>query len=286
MIIPKIIPPRKAPPGDKATFGIPFIIHQTFMTNDVTENMYNAAMRWVELNPEFEYRFYDNDDCRELIETKFDRDMLAAFDKITHGAFKADFWRYCILYLHGGVYADIDTFTLTPLLDLIQPSDHFVAPREPVLQYGITNSFMCVRPGHPFMKAAFERATRVIHANTGPFDGFMLTGPANLGMAVNSHFGQDEKAVFELGQHSYDSSSPYRLLEMLPPLPDRPRCIMDGETMIMFTEYPEYRDELREFGIQHWLNDPVYNGIIPRLRQSTAGRFLRKYVRKIIPKKI
>ncbi|WP_120500469.1 glycosyltransferase family 32 protein [Roseovarius sp. EL26] len=285
MIIPKHIAPRTAPANAGVSHAIPFIIHQTFETNDVTENMYNAAARWIDGNPDFEYRFYDKDDRRALIEAHFGSEQLAAYDKIRHGAFKADYWRYCALYLHGGVYADVDMYAQTPLLDLIEPEDHFIAAREPTLRHAVANGFICVTPKHPFIKAAMERATKRTLAQTGNFDGYMITGPGNLGMAINFAQGRNENTVHEIGVNQIDARSSYRLITMLPPLPDRPRCMVDGDTVILLTEYPEYRAELDQFGLKHWLNDPMYNGFIPRMLQSKVGRFLRKYVRKIIPKK-
>jgi mannosyltransferase OCH1-like enzyme len=58
-------------------------------------------------NPEFEYHFYDDNQCREYIKDNFNKDVLHAFDKLIPGAFKADLWRYCILYKKGGIYLDI-----------------------------------------------------------------------------------------------------------------------------------------------------------------------------------
>ncbi|SLN63460.1 Glycosyltransferase sugar-binding region containing DXD motif protein [Roseovarius albus] len=283
-IIPKKIAPRLTSARQLSTPTIPRVIHQTFETSQVTQSMYDAAMRWVEINPEFEYRFYDKDDRRDFIRKHFGGDMLSAYDKINHGAFKADFWRYCILYQHGGVYADIDILTLAPLRQVIHAGDQFVAAREPIVRYGITNSFICVPSKHPFMKAAIERATQKIHENSGKFDGFMLTGPANLGMAVNACLGRAENTEQNLGVSFDGTAHSYRLVELLSPLPNRPRCMVDNGRVILQSEYPGYRKELSVFGLKHWLMDPVYSGFVPRLRRSLVGRVVRRYVRKFIPK--
>ena len=45
--------------------------------------------------------------CREFIKNNFDLDILNAYDILKPGAFKADLWRCCILYIYGGIYLDI-----------------------------------------------------------------------------------------------------------------------------------------------------------------------------------
>ena len=50
---------------------------------------------------------YNDDDCRAFIRDAFPPDVVAAYDLLIPTAFKADLWRYCVLYKFGGVYLDI-----------------------------------------------------------------------------------------------------------------------------------------------------------------------------------
>ena len=59
------------------------------------------------MNPEFNHYLYDDKMCREFIKQNFSDDVLYVFDKLKPGAYKADLWRYCILYINGGIYIDI-----------------------------------------------------------------------------------------------------------------------------------------------------------------------------------
>jgi len=58
-------------------------------------------------NPEFEHHLYDESMCRAFIKTHFDKNVLNAFDGLKPLAYKADLWRYCVLYINGGIYLDI-----------------------------------------------------------------------------------------------------------------------------------------------------------------------------------
>lgn len=59
-------------------------------------------------NSGWEYKFYDDDAITEFLSTHFPPEILEAFDAITPGAFKADLFRYCVLLIYGGIYADVD----------------------------------------------------------------------------------------------------------------------------------------------------------------------------------
>ena len=48
--------------------------------------------------------------------------VLASWHRLRAGAAKADYWRYCILYIHGGVYLDLDSGIARPLEQVIAPA--------------------------------------------------------------------------------------------------------------------------------------------------------------------
>ena len=51
------------------------------------------------------YLFHDAE-CRDFIAREYPPDVLMAYDCLIPTAFKADLWRYCVLYKYGGVYLD------------------------------------------------------------------------------------------------------------------------------------------------------------------------------------
>lgn len=73
--------------------------------------------RWHELNPDYVIDFSMDVDCIKFLESEFHRNIAQLFVYIPRGMYKADLWRLCKLYTHGGVYADID---LVPFHSLIQ----------------------------------------------------------------------------------------------------------------------------------------------------------------------
>ena len=86
---------------------IPKIIIQTSEDNKF-KSLYhvNAFYSMLEFNPEFEYRFFDAKERRKFMKEHFPGEVLDAYDAMIPGSFKADLFKYCILYLVGGCYMD------------------------------------------------------------------------------------------------------------------------------------------------------------------------------------
>jgi mannosyltransferase OCH1-like enzyme len=59
------------------------------------------------LHPEAEYRLWGTDELRRFIAAHFEAAVLETFDTLQAYALKADLARYCLLYVHGGLYSDL-----------------------------------------------------------------------------------------------------------------------------------------------------------------------------------
>jgi mannosyltransferase OCH1-like enzyme len=106
---------------------IPKVIVQTTYNRDIQNILhYNSILTYIELNPEYEYKIFDNNDSRLFIKNNFDDNTLIAYDLIIPGAFKADFFRYCYLYINGGCYFDCKSILRIPLRDIIKVDDIFI----------------------------------------------------------------------------------------------------------------------------------------------------------------
>lgn len=86
---------------------IPKIVYQTWNTHELPPKMKEINERLKQENPEFQYIIFDDKESREFIRINFDPSVLNAYDSLVPGAFKADLWRYCLLFIKGGIYLDI-----------------------------------------------------------------------------------------------------------------------------------------------------------------------------------
>ncbi|MEM9973550.1 MAG: glycosyltransferase [Pseudomonadota bacterium] len=261
------IPKRVLPRGDVAALeAIPAIIHQTFETAEVPQGMYDAAMGWVDQNPGFEYRFADSDDRRALIAERFTADALAAYDTLENGAFKADFWRLCVLIAEGGVYADLDTVCLVPLAGVLPPEARFVASAAG-LSHAVSNMFLAAAPNHPFLKAALAYAVACLRDPDPEFDGFHVTGPGALGVAINGVLGRDARAAHPSGRRG-EGALAFEIWPKFQATNEMPRHVAADGTPVFLTDYPGYKTDLAAAGQQHWTETKPSRAPLARLRRA------------------
>ena len=64
--------------------------------------------RWIYLNSNYNIEFSLDKDCQDFLDKNFGSYFKFIFKFIKRGMFKADFWRICKLFIHSGVYADVD----------------------------------------------------------------------------------------------------------------------------------------------------------------------------------
>ena len=94
---------------------IPKIIWQTYEVpfNDLPQYIKDCAQTWKDHNPEWEYKYMDAKQRDEFVLNNFDEDWYKIFIKLPYGVLKADIWRHMVLYVYGGVYADLDCICKT-----------------------------------------------------------------------------------------------------------------------------------------------------------------------------
>ena len=70
------------------------------------------------LYPNEEYHLYSGEELEEIIKNNFDNEVYTAYQKLKPYACKADLARYCLLYLYGGLYIDLNIKLINTIPDL------------------------------------------------------------------------------------------------------------------------------------------------------------------------
>lgn len=158
--------------------SIPLNLFQTYHSKEEIPNEIKKYMELIrEQNPEFRYHLYGDIDCEKFIQNNFDSTVTDAFRKLIPGAYKADLFRYCVLYKCGGIYLDIkyygvNGFKMKYLID----KEYLVRDIESS-GHGIYNAFMVTYPCNEILKKAiYQIVENVKNEYYGP-NYFYPTGP-------------------------------------------------------------------------------------------------------------
>jgi mannosyltransferase OCH1-like enzyme len=186
--------------GSKEGFTqtIPLNLFQTWNTKDLPPKMKACVYRLRQQNPEFKYQLYDDEDCIKLLKENFDRDVVYAFHRLKPGAYKADLWRYCVLYVHGGMYLDIkfeccDGFKCIELMD----KEHYVMDRQKDPVTGahfaekgkilVYNGCMVSPAKNPILLKCIQKIVKNVKEEEYGFNPLYPTGPGLLGEVLGKN---------------------------------------------------------------------------------------------------
>jgi hypothetical protein len=155
------------------------------------------------MNPEYNYAFYDDNDCRNYISQHYPPEYLKAYDMVIPGAYKADVFRYLVLYREGGIYMDCKSSTMVPLRDFIPRNATFAVFRDRP-EGALLNSFMACTPRHPIVKIVIDMTISNILNHQYNENSLDITGPQTLGRAFNKFIGRPEKTDINPGVYGPD----------------------------------------------------------------------------------
>jgi len=182
--------------------NIPKKIVQTWEHKNIDSEFQKIIDSWKIKNPDYDYYLYDKDERLEFIKQNFNNIVVDTYNRIIPGANKADFFRYCYLYIHGGITTDLDTLCigsldnfLLPNIELLTTIDLNHTPNEG--QHNLAGGTLIASiPKHP---AIFECINSIVYnfRNNITFPGKLdFTGPGVLGRSVNRYLGNIETESF------------------------------------------------------------------------------------------
>lgn len=184
MIIMKVSDINCERPTGVRSAAFPRIMHICWKNDMIATSMFNRVIFPNNvMSPGCDHRFYTNSSIRAFLLKHFPPDVHEAFTMINpmYGACVSDFFRYCVLYVCGGIYMDIKAFISYDLTDMFDKLDVIQMRHKLVVSYWpmsrirgiqsmelnhadgeIMNWVMCCTPGHPVMRTVIDIMCRNI----------------------------------------------------------------------------------------------------------------------------
>lgn len=143
---------------------IPKNLFQTYVSKEkIPSTVFENILKFA---PEYNYYFFDDKQCRDFLYHHFIPKVLNKFDELKKGAHKADLFRYCILYIFGGVYLDVKTVLVKPLRDIFVENETDYNSFYSVLSIinrSIYQGILAVRPLSEIMKNSINYILNTSH---------------------------------------------------------------------------------------------------------------------------
>jgi len=162
---------------------IPKIIHQTYKNHNLPETYKMCQREIKKLHPDFEYRFYTDEEMDWLMKTEFP-EYYDKFNELPRMIMKIDMFRYFLMYKYGGLYTDMDYLMLNPF-DML--NEYVVIPCNREDENGnpacLGNCIFASQPNHPFWRSLMDTLftidrTKLDYATDKNIDSNVLgTGP-------------------------------------------------------------------------------------------------------------
>lgn len=216
--------------------SIPLKIFQTWHSKELLPSVKESIETVQLLNPEFQYFLFDQDECRQFIHDNYPQDVLDAYDMLLPEAYKADLWRYCVLYKLGGIYLDsklipVNNFKFIYMID----KEHFCKDLpNPAYKQGIYNAFIICKPGNKIIEQCIQKCVENCKHKFYGDTCLEVTGPTMMIQFFNQH---DMEECEEL-HHTYYNGAFFIAHKDIPIL------------MI----HPNYRREYQEVKDKHTLH--------------------------------
>lgn len=111
--------PKDGIRGGAQTSKMPRIVHQSWKTAELPHRFALWSRTVRDLNPEWSHRLWTDADNRALVAEHFPR-FLPTYDGYNHFIKRADAARAAYLWVHGGLYLDLDFEAVRPIGDLFE----------------------------------------------------------------------------------------------------------------------------------------------------------------------
>ena len=172
---------------------IPLNLFTCWHTKNLPPLMRENYEKIKEKHPNFCHYLYDETDCENFIKENFEIDVLNAYKSLLPSSYKSDLWRYCILYINGGIYFDIkfscvNNFNFIALTE----NEYFVRDREP--WGGTLTGFIAVKPKNEILLKCIQQIVINVKTKFYGRDSLDPTGPGLLG----KYFTKEEKKEMKL----------------------------------------------------------------------------------------
>lgn len=157
----------------------------TWTTRNLPPDMYKTIMDNAKQNPEFDFYTYSEHECRDFIREKFDNDVFNAYNALKPSSYKSDLWRFCVLYIHGGIYLDVKFKCMVPLNDIIKKNKTMYV--KDLVDNNVAPGVLIAQPHEPILHKCIYKIVEHVKTKFYGVCALHPTGPRLIGDILHEH---------------------------------------------------------------------------------------------------
>jgi len=215
-----------------------------------------------EQNPEFQHHLYDEPMCRTFIKDNFSPRVLQAYDSIVPHAYKADLWRYCILYKKGGIYLDSKYYGVEGFKLIQLTGKEYFCKGVANTFFSIYNAILICKPGNSVLKRAIDKVVEQVETR---------------------YYGSVPWCIGPLMMRSFFTDRSFDTLELSLDYVNKVKRYINyqGHRILKYNEaYQKERAQRSEHWTKYWEKRQLYERKIPSILLQTSKDPIPDYVVK------
>mmetsp|Transcript_4339 Transcript_4339/g.8312 ORF Transcript_4339/g.8312 Transcript_4339/m.8312 type:complete len:380 (-) Transcript_4339:44-1183(-) len=160
-VSPSLLSKDSADPGDvpDSSRVYKYIWQTAKDKSDIPDKVKERIKQYA---PNYDYRVHDDAEGEAFLAENFEQDIVDKYRGFKKGAHKADLWRYCVLYIYGGVYMDIETVLMRNIDEILSDASQSVSYTVlSVIPDTIMQGFIAVPARTEFMRKCIDDVMKV-----------------------------------------------------------------------------------------------------------------------------
>lgn len=137
----------------------------------------------------FETKIFDTNESRNFIKNNFPDEVLLCYDLLTPISYKSDLFRYCVLYINGGIYIDLGVLIIDSIdkllnFDLVLVKDRIYDG----IPHLVWNGFIMAKPNNKLFMNCINNICKKVFAFDKGKTSLDVTGPSLFGHTINRYY--------------------------------------------------------------------------------------------------
>jgi len=173
------------------TTNIPKKIYQTSSTYNLSMDCLKTIETIKDFNPDYEYYFFDDNEVYNFMVLHYGEgsEEINALNWLEPGAYRADLFRYCILHLQGGIYADCKQMWRTDLDSILSTGEDYYYVKDSG-NHLVYNALIITVPNTTVLQMSINQIKRNVKFKRYSYsDPLGITGPNLIGKQVKYALG-------------------------------------------------------------------------------------------------